>query len=360
MEPRVTEAKIKADTDIAKCESCGSSMVFDPSDGRLRCIHCSCKKAIKISRSMRVPYSENDVFDFSATDSRSVTYRCEACGAVNVMNSYETAEKCPFCGVDNIVKLENLPIIKPTGILPFSVTMEKATALFKKWISKKLFAPNKFKKTFTVENVRGSYLPAWTFTTRAICSYDGKLGKYEEVKVRHGDEVRTERKLVWFHVNGSMARDHVDFMVEASKSIVQKELAKVSPYDVENTVGFNQDFLAGFSAERYDKEIDVAFKEAKSVFEKQFRSDIMRKYDADRCEYLNMSVRYENLAYRHLLLPMWIDVFTYKNKKYRILVNGRTGKLGGTVPKSPVKVGITAFVGAVAAVVIALLILGYI
>ena len=352
--------KTKVGTSITKCDSCGSTMVFDPSDGRLRCIHCSSRKPIAITRSFEIPYREDNVFDLSSADDRAMSFRCKSCGAVSMMNSFETTEKCPFCGVDNIVQLEDLPIIKPNAILPFSVTLDSATEAFKKWINKKLLSPKQFKRNFTVENVRGAYLPAWTFDAQTVCHYRGRLGKYETVVVGSGKNRRTERVLRWFHVSGSMNRNIDDFMIEASKSINQKDLSRVSPFDTHASVGFNQDFLAGFSAERYDKELDTACAEMKDVVKRQFHDAIMRKYNADRCDFLDLNVIYNNLTYRHILLPMWIDNYVYRNKSYRVLVNGRTAKVGGTAPKSVAKVSALVALGVAAVVVIALYFAGII
>jgi hypothetical protein len=38
------------------------------------------------------------------------------------------------------------------------------------------------------------------------------------------------------------------------------------------------------------------------------------------------------LSYKHLLLPVWTGLYTYKSESYRILINGQTGQVVGDTP----------------------------
>ena len=42
---------------------------------------------------------------------------------------------------------------------------------------------------------------------------------------------------------------------------------------------------------------------------------------------------------RLVLLPVWIATFQHKGKVFRMLVNGQTGEVVGSVPKSKTKIG---------------------
>ena len=60
-----------------------------------------------------------------------------------------------------------------------------------------------------------------------------------------------------------------------------------------------------------------------------------------------------------LLLPVWIMVYQYRDKPYRVLVNGQTGEVYGTAPFSYAKLtGVIAamFIGMLIIIVIAALI----
>jgi len=51
---------------------------------------------------------------------------------------------------------------------------------------------------------------------------------------------------------------------------------------------------------------------------------------------------HRDMAFKHILLPVWISAYNYHNKGYLFLVNGRTGEVQGQRPYSAMK--ITAFV----------------
>jgi hypothetical protein len=58
---------------------------------------------------------------------------------------------------------------------------------------------------------------------------------------------------------------------------------------------------------------------------------------------------YENLKFKHILLPVWISSFKFKGKTYQFLVNGQTGEVQGERPYSVAKIAL--FVIAILAVV---------
>jgi hypothetical protein len=51
-----------------------------------------------------------------------------------------------------------------------------------------------------------------------------------------------------------------------------------------------------------------------------------------------------------VLLPVWIASYRYREKSYRFLVNGVTGKVAGTAPVSAWKVAIAVLIGIAVAV----------
>ena len=75
---------------------------------------------------------------------------------------------------------------------------------------------------------------------------------------------------------------------------------------------------------------------------------IKNTYHADSVRSLQMSTGFGNIKYKYLLLPVWMACFKYKDKIYKFMVNGQTGKVSGKIPVSPVKVTITV-VGVIAA-----------
>jgi len=68
-----------------------------------------------------------------------------------------------------------------------------------------------------------------------------------------------------------------------------------------------------------------------------------------------MDVRHQHRAFKLLLLPLWSAELRFMNRRYRVLVNGRTGEVVGERPWSFWKIAAAAaLVLAVAAGLLAL------
>ena len=62
----------------------------------------------------------------------------------------------------------------------------------------------------------------------------------------------------------------------------------------------------------------------KPVIESTVRSDIGG--DVQQIHSLNTS--YNDITFKHILLPLWISAYKYNEKVYRFTVNARTGEVG--------------------------------
>jgi hypothetical protein len=48
----------------------------------------------------------------------------------------------------------------------------------------------------------------------------------------------------------------------------------------------------------------------------------------------SLSVKYNDITFKHILLPMWISAYKYNAKVYRFMINARTGEVQGERPYS--------------------------
>lgn len=321
---------------VVKCDACGADMVYDPKKHALTCSYCGVERTI--DRRICFKRSYVDCIREGQVSLDDSTYKCPNCGAQVELAPFETAIKCPYCGATNMVEIGDLKGLKPDGILPFALSKDDALAAGKKWIGKKLFAPGKLKKEFTVKNFHGVYIPSYAFSTNAFSTYKGTLGEYRTRTVGSGKNRRVETYVHWYSVSGTTQDCFQDVPVEASVQLEQKELNKILPYDLENLEGYNKEYLAGFAAERYDTAIDESFGVAKGQMDAAIRSRIIARYHADVVGDLNVDTTYVDTKFNYMLLPLWGCAFVYRKKGYRFLINGRTGKSTGKAPTSPWRV----------------------
>ena len=51
-----------------------------------------------------------------------------------------------------------------------------------------------------------------------------------------------------------------------------------------------------------------------------------------------MTVRIDDVTFKHILLPIWVAAYKYRGQSYRFVVNGQTGRVQGERPWSWIKI----------------------
>lgn len=333
----------KSKTAVVKCENCGADLAWNATKATLACPYCDSEKEVEKRAS-----NFRNYYDYTKegyVEETSIVYLCPNCHAETTIDNFDTAMSCPFCGATNIVKGEALSGLKPDSILPFRLAKQDALNFGKKWMKKKLFAPSKCKKNFSPEKFKGVYIPNFSFNTDTVSTYAGQLGEYYYVTVGSGEHKHTERRVRWYNVSGELDKSFKDLLVECSTHIDQKQLGKISPFDLVSNEAYREEYLAGYAAERYNTSLKDSFGIAKTFIEPSIRRDILARYKADTVGYLNVSTIYTEIMFKYILLPVWICSYKYKQKLYQYIVNGRTGKSTGKSPVSPLRVLVAILLG---------------
>jgi len=341
------------DTDFIKCEACGSTMIFDPNTQQLICEHCG--HTVQFDKNLDVKEIElSEALKLSESwESETKVYKCENCGAKVVIDKNVVAGSCPFCGTAHVVETDEIAGIKPNALIPFLIDDKKAVENCKKWSKKRIFAPRSFKKSFKADNINGVYTPCFTFDSDTVSVYSGRVGQRRTRTVGSGKNRRTETYIHWFNVSGNIQYFFDDILIAAGKKISQQQISKISPFAKEKSCVYEPKFLHGFVANHYDKDINTSWQEAKGLIDKQIRSMILRKHNADVVDHLNVSTNHKNVTYKYMLMPVYVGNFTFHKKLYNLFVNGSTGKVYGKSPVSPIRVAllvviIAAIIGLIA------------
>lgn len=333
-------------TETAQCPACGAKMVFDPEKQKLLCPYCGSLEDIDMSRlSQELDFGILLANPQNNWGSEAHVFRCNNCGAKEVLSKNEIAKDCPFCGTTNVVVTDELPGLKPNAIVPFEISKDKATEIATKWARKKFFAPTAFKKSAKPEKIKGTYSPAFTFDTETNSTYVGRLGKYYYRTVRRNGKSVRVREIRYFMVSGNYGIKFDDILVRASEQISQKDLDNMRPFDTNASKEYSTDFLHGYVAQSNDKAGQECWTEAQKVAKSEIRSRILRKYSYDVVDYLNVSTAFSNVTYKYILLPIYVGHCNWKEKVYNFFVNGKNGKVTGKTPVSPLKVSLLVLLG---------------
>lgn len=335
-----------------KCYDCGAILKFKPGTKAIVCEYCGANNEIEHDQNAKVEEMDFHSFLNQKTDNADkqqlTTVKCSTCAAVVTFNPNITADNCPFCGTPLVISSGSTDtIIKPKSLLPFKITQKEALESFRKWIKKLWFAPNKLKKAIhSIDKLVGMYIPYWTYDSDTSSHYTGARGDYYYVSesyttVENGQTVtktRQVRKTRWTSVSGSVNHFFDDVLIPGSNSLPEKHMRQLEPWDLENLIPFKDEYLSGFKCERYQVDLENGFHKAKNIMEDVISGLIRRDIGGDEQRIYNVNTNYRDITFKHLLLPLWISAYRFRNKVYRFIINARTGEVKGERPYSVWKI----------------------
>lgn len=331
------------------CRQCGAKLQYAPGTKAQKCAYCGSENLIA--------QSEADIheLDFGTylrqvADQRDtverLTVKCSACGAESSLEPNVTSAHCPFCASPVVATGTSHRMLKPQSLLPFKVTRDQGQNCFRNWVSSLWFAPGDLKRYAQAESkLNGMYVPYWTYDTKTMTFYRGERGDDYYVTVGSGKNRRRVRRTRWRSVSGTVWVNFDDVLVIASNSLPREYAEKLEPWDLKSLENYNDDYLAGFRAESYQLDLQQGFVRAKEIMAGPIRERICRDIGGDHQRIHSSHTQYDNITFKHLLLPIWLSAYRYRDKVYRFLVNGRTGEVQGERPWSYLKIFLAALVG---------------
>lgn len=334
---------------IYNCKNCGGVMVFDVKTQMLKCPNCDTVEEIPNDKDTieEHVFNKNAIRRMSVSEKTSQTMQCVNCGAVMEIEQDCTAKQCPYCG-SHYVLADQKEVVLPDGVVPFQIDKTHAEEIFAKWIKKCYFAPTALKKTYIRDCFNGIYMPYWTFDAKADCHYTAEGGKIRTKTIRKKDGSSTTRTYTdWYNTHGFIDHSFDDVQIPGTSYIDRHLMEEIEPYDTKNKLAsYSQKYLSGYAAQTYQTPLDEAHTEARAEMRRKLEqyaeTDVKRKYDTVRN--VRLQVSYTDETFKYVLLPVYTTAFTYKEKKYVVLLNGQTGKINGEYPKSPFKIAICIFV----------------
>ena len=343
-------------------------MEFDPASGQMKCRFCGQTTALPAPSAGVAPHSleeflaKTDDTHLRPLTEQALEVSCDGCGSRIAFQPPEVAGTCPFCGADIVAQPKAAdPLIAPDGVLPAKVPKNNAQTQVREWLQSRWFAPNALKSMARQEAISGVYLPFWDYAADTQSQYRGERGDhywvtetYEETdgQGRTVQRTRQVQQTRWTPVAGEVSRRFDNVLVVASKSVSERRLDALEPWDLESLLAYEPAYLSGFKAQRYQVELPAGFDKAKSVMQSAIERDAARDIGGDEQRVESVDTEYSNTTFRHLMLPVWIGAYRFQSKVYQVVVNARTGEVQGERPYSAWK--IAALVGVILFVLVIL------
>jgi predicted RNA-binding Zn-ribbon protein involved in translation (DUF1610 family) len=311
------------------CQNCGSDLFFNPKTGCLTCKYCESSFYLPTSRKNAVIVRQyTSGFHPSVFNKKLNSYKCTSCERTYFMTTEGHSSRCPNCGNSDI-ELASEPGFCADGVVPFTITKQQAAEKMKDYLKNNHKIPKELRKLVESQKLMAVLIPVWNFSFNLYANYSatehyaekGYDGMYytaknpifgeKEKRIKSLDECATEGEDETF----------LDLSDE-------DDYAAIVPYYPEYSFGSRVDPITKDIHIFYDKIIE----KAKNDFIKEIRKELLnRKRDTYN---IDVSCNPGDVFFNFTYVPVYVNVFNYKKKRYKLFVSGTTGKVNGKTPTS--------------------------
>jgi DNA-directed RNA polymerase subunit RPC12/RpoP len=326
------------------CKQCGANLIWQTGAQSLTCPYCGQVEAMPQDEGAIAEYSFND---YLATESKEQglgldvrDVRCRGCGAQVELAGEVAVQDCPFCG-STVLDEEALEAgIRPEAVIPFQLDRDQARAAFLAWVRSRWFAPSRLKNEARAERFKGVYRPWWTFDSHTLSHWTGQAGHYYYVtrtRTRNGKtETYRKRKTRWVSRSGT----YEQFFDDQLACGFSHDGLTAEGYRLDAARPYASEVLAGFIAERYERDPQEAWVEARAAIEHEIHAACKRRLGGDTQRMFRCHTAHRGITFKLMLLPAWHSTYRFGDKTYRAVVNGQTGAVTGERPWSWLKIGL--------------------
>ncbi len=347
------------------CGQCGATLAYEPGTDVIKCRYCGHENPIEAAADAP-PVEEQDFHSAlanlatAAPIEENKTVKCGTCAAEFSWDPAVHAADCPFCGSAIVADPKTSRHIQPAALVPFQLSEKEAQDRLKKWLGGLWFAPNDVKRyAYTQGKLVGMYVPYWTYDSQTFSNYSGERGinyteTYSDTDKDGNAVTRTRTRIEWYPVSGHVDRWFDDVLVVASRSLPKKYADRLDEWNLDSLTPYQDQYIAGYRSEVYQVDLEEGFGEARGKMDDVIRDDVRHDIGGDHQRIHFVNTRYEDITFKHILLPIWMNAYRYGGKSYQFLVNAQTGEVEGARPWSWIKIGL-----AVAAAVVVVGVIAY-
>ena len=362
-----------------QCPYCGASeIVPNPKTGKLRCNYCfsefdgkKLEGKIEDLKKLKGRRKGEGTKDIKKDAENVVTLRCGGCGAEVVIDTSEAPHaRCHWCRSYLSIndKMDNGAI--PDVILPFQTKKEEAEDLIKKFVLKRQFYANPiFKKEFTTENIMGVYFPYLLVDANAHAEFEG-VGEHEtrsyyvgndnnRQKRYDADSYKVGRKFD-ITISGFSIESNANRLDKSDKTQTNNIINAIQPFDTENCIEYQSNYLIGHTSERRDVNIDTMEEKVNAELK-----DVAKFAMAKDNSFYDRGIHWEKQDFKIIgtqwlaaYLPVWLysyqEVKNNKKTLHYVAVNARTNETIGSVPINKMKLFIISAIIEVISFIISL------
>lgn len=356
-EVKIVQTDIDSKDGQNKCPKCGATDIsLNVNTGKLRCNFCRHEFEPEKVKGLETDVSnlEGKIIGSGAqeiiADTNDVlTFKCSSCGAEVVIDTASaTQARCHWCRNTLSVNQQIPNGSIPDVVLPFQVTKDVAKKQIEDFVGKrKFYAHPKFRKEFTTQNIMGVYFPYMVVDVNSHAKLAGEgeqlIRKYvrgsgDNAKTYYDADVYNVEREFDLTISGLTIESNSDRLNNKSSNKTNNVINAIMPFDVENCVKYDANYLKGYTSERRDTNVDqlstLAETQSKDIA-KFAVNDTLEQYDRG-VAWKEQQFDIKGQQWKAAYLPVWL--YSYQqvsgNKKilHYVAVNARTKETMGSVP----------------------------
>ena len=355
--PTIVQTDVGAKDGQNKCPKCGSTDIsLNVNSGHLICHFCrhefEPEKVVGLETDISQLQGQvigSGAQDIVADTNEVLTFKCSSCGAEVVIDTSEaTQARCHWCRNTLSVNQQIPNGSIPDVVLPFKVKKEEAKAEIEKFVGKRsFFAHPKFKAEFTTNNIMGVYFPYMVVDVNAHSTLSGQgehlvrrytRGSGDRQKTYYDADLYNVGRDFDIFIEGLTVESSADKLNQTAADKTTNVINAIMPFDIENAVKWNANYLKGYTSEKRDTNVDqlrvLVATQSKDIARFAV-NETLKHYDRG-VAWANEQLAIKGQQWKAAYLPVWL--YSYQEVKgnqkllHYVAVNARTKETMGSVP----------------------------
>jgi len=256
-------------------------------------------------------------------------FECCGCGASMSYDASAGALRCPFCGSERMDRKQDARVLAPDRVVPFRYDRAAAEQAMRGWLGKGFWRPGDLSERAAIVKMMPVYVPYWVFQARTHTYWTADSS--QTPFGARGD---------WYPLTGEHRGDYAGLLVGAGGALAPAETAALCPFDLAEGAPPEEVDLENVTVEQFSVGRKYARPLARQGLESHELQACTVQYVPGRARNGKVNVKIEGLAGRPVLLPVWVMAYRYRERVYRFLVNGQTGRSTGQAPFSYAKLAL--------------------
>jgi len=257
-------------------------------------------------------------------------FECSGCGASMSYDAGAEALRCPFCGSVEMVAKPDSKVLTPSLVVPFQVGREEAERKMRNWLGRGVWRPTGLSQEAAVVKIAPVYVPYWVFQAKTHTYWTADT-----------DQAPPGARAGWYPLSGEHRGSYSGLLIGASGALAAAETWALCPFDLTPGVPSDKVDLDNVIVEQFSLPKKYARPLAREGLEQMETEACTAAYVPGTARNVHVNVRITEMIGEPVLLPVWIMAYRFRDKVYRFLANGQTGRVTGQAPISYLKIAAT-------------------